>query len=283
VLHADGVVLLGSTDGYFLGDPRFDALMHELDRRKAVVFVHPNLHKTSMELHLSAPGFLVEFVCDTTRAATNLILTGTLEKYPRIRWILAHAGGFLPFIAWRLSLASGLPGIYGEGTQGHPALHSQLLLRHCVVALSVSDGRAARARGTRAHPVRQRLSLRARRNVLQLSCRTITTKSFDRLAAEHFDAAYIAADPLTNQNLMRVIELALRHKLPAIGEGPGLARLGLLLGYGPGLQPGRGALSMWTKYYAVPSQVNFPSSRQLKLSCGFHVSPAGYLLLSVVR
>lgn len=106
VLKADGVVLLGSTEGVFLGDPRLDELMAELDRRQAVVFVHPNLHKTSIELDLIAPGYLVEFLCDTTRAATNLILSGSLERYPRIRWILAHAGGFLPYIAWRLSLAN---------------------------------------------------------------------------------------------------------------------------------------------------------------------------------
>lgn len=106
VLKADGVVLLGSTEGVFLGDPRLEELMAELDRRAAVVFVHPNLHKTSSELDLATPGYLVEFLCDTTRAATNLILTGTLERYPRIRWILAHAGGFLPYIAWRLSLAN---------------------------------------------------------------------------------------------------------------------------------------------------------------------------------
>jgi predicted TIM-barrel fold metal-dependent hydrolase len=106
VLKADGVVLLGSTEGVFLGDPRLGELMAELDRRAAVVFVHPNLHKTSTELDLATPGYLVEFLCDTTRAATNLILTGTLDRYPRIRWILAHAGGFLPYIAWRLSLAN---------------------------------------------------------------------------------------------------------------------------------------------------------------------------------
>jgi predicted TIM-barrel fold metal-dependent hydrolase len=109
VLHADGVVLLGSTDGYFLGNPRFNALMAELNDREAIVFVHPNLHKTSTELGLDTPGFLVEFLCDTTRAATNLILSGTVEKYPKIRWILAHAGGFLPYIAWRLSLANEMP------------------------------------------------------------------------------------------------------------------------------------------------------------------------------
>lgn len=118
VLKADGVVLLGSTEGVFLGDRRLDALMAELDRRQAVVFVHPNLHKTSTELDLATPGYLVEFLCDTTRAATNLILTGCLERYPRIRWILAHAGGFLPYIAWRLSLANDQPKLAKAAPKG---------------------------------------------------------------------------------------------------------------------------------------------------------------------
>lgn len=118
VLHADGVVLLGSTEGKFLGDPSFDELMAELDRRKTIVFVHPNIHQTSTQLGLSMPGFLVEFLCDTTRAAANLILSGTLERYPNIRWILAHAGGFLPYIAWRLSLANALPQFAQQVPQG---------------------------------------------------------------------------------------------------------------------------------------------------------------------
>ncbi|MGA4637646.1 amidohydrolase family protein [Pseudomonas solani] len=118
VLGAEGIVLLGSTDGVFLGDPRFDELMAELDRRQAVVFVHPNMHATSEQIGLQAPGFLIEFLCDTTRAAVNLILTGTLEKYPRIRWILAHAGGFLPYVAWRVSLANALPEYREKAPQG---------------------------------------------------------------------------------------------------------------------------------------------------------------------
>ncbi|RQR27803.1 amidohydrolase [Burkholderia sp. Bp9143] len=117
VLKADGVVLLGSTEGRFLGSPEFDELMAELDSRRAVVFVHPNLHRSSEELGLIAPGFLIEFLCDTTRAALNLILTGTIERYPNICWILAHAGGFLPYVAWRLSLANLLP----EFVSGMPA------------------------------------------------------------------------------------------------------------------------------------------------------------------
>lgn len=118
VLNADGLVMFGSSDGVFLGDPRFDELMAELDRRGAVVFVHPNLHQTSEHLGMEAPGFLIEFLCDTTRAAVNLILTGTLEKYPRIRWILAHGGGFLPYVAWRVSQANSLPQFQSKAPQG---------------------------------------------------------------------------------------------------------------------------------------------------------------------
>jgi len=117
-LKADGVVLLGSTDGVFLGDPRFEELMAELDRRQATVFVHPNMHATSEQIGLQTPGFLIEFLCDTTRAAVNLILSGTLERYPRIRWILAHAGGFLPYVAWRISLANALPEFQDRAPQG---------------------------------------------------------------------------------------------------------------------------------------------------------------------
>lgn len=117
-LNADGVVLLGSTEGIFLGDARLDELMNELNRRKTIVFVHPNLHKTSQELGLSMPGFLMEFLCDTTRAALNLILSGTQERYPDIRWILAHAGGFLPYIAWRASLANFMPEFSDKAPQG---------------------------------------------------------------------------------------------------------------------------------------------------------------------
>lgn len=118
VLGADGVVLLGSVDGVFLGDPRFEELMAELDRRSAVVFIHPNLHPSSEALGLDMPGFLMEFLCDTTRASLNLILTGVLERHPRIRWILAHAGGFLPYAAWRLSLANMMPAFAERAPQG---------------------------------------------------------------------------------------------------------------------------------------------------------------------
>lgn len=118
VLQAQGIVLLASTEGYFLGDPRFDELMAELNRRRAIVFVHPNIHPTSQQIGLDIPGFFVEFLCDTSRATTNLIFSGALERYPDIRWILSHAGGFVPFIAWRLALADGMPTIRDKAPKG---------------------------------------------------------------------------------------------------------------------------------------------------------------------
>lgn len=62
-LRADGVTLLASAGDHFLGDPEFDSLMCELIQRKAVVFIHPNVHPSSTELRLNIPGFYIEFAC----------------------------------------------------------------------------------------------------------------------------------------------------------------------------------------------------------------------------
>ncbi|SDP98530.1 amidohydrolase family protein [Ectopseudomonas guguanensis] len=117
-LAADGVVLMASNAGKFLGDPEFDELMHELNSRSAVVFVHPNIPPSTDQLGLNTPLSVLEYPCDLTRAGLNLILSGTMERFHKIRWILAHAGGFLPYVAWRVSLANAMPE-YGEtATQG---------------------------------------------------------------------------------------------------------------------------------------------------------------------
>jgi len=104
-LGLDGVVLLASqSDGRYLGDPQFDPLFAELDRRRAVVFVHPTIPKSSEGIPIGVPGFAAEFTFDTSRAVANLIWTGTVESCPSIRFILSHAGGTVPFLAWRWSL-----------------------------------------------------------------------------------------------------------------------------------------------------------------------------------
>jgi 6-methylsalicylate decarboxylase len=104
-LKHQGVCLFASYGEKFLGDKHFDPVMDVLNARAAVVFVHPALHPSSRKLDLPWPGFMMEYVFDTTRAAVNLVFSGTIERFPRIRFVLAHAGGLMPYFAWRLSIS----------------------------------------------------------------------------------------------------------------------------------------------------------------------------------
>ncbi len=103
-LGADGVVLLANVDGIYLGDRRLDPVMAELDRRGAVVFVHPN-ELPGPTSGLNIPPWAVDFLLDTTRAAVNMVAEGTLTRFPHMRVILSHAGGFLPYVAGRVGSA----------------------------------------------------------------------------------------------------------------------------------------------------------------------------------
>lgn len=103
VLKLDGVVLLSNYDGYYLGDPRFDRLLFELNRRKAVAFIHPCTPPGIEKSRLGFPELMMDVCFDTTRTAYSLILRGMIHKYPDIRFILAHAGGTVPYIATRVA------------------------------------------------------------------------------------------------------------------------------------------------------------------------------------
>jgi len=123
VLRLDGVGLFSSAAGRYLGDPLFDPIFDELNRRKAVVFIHPTHCEAPAQTHLRAPPFVVEYVLDTTRAIVNLVFTGTLKRCPDIRFIVAHGGGTVPFLAQRIATLEGHRG--AKGVSGVvPALRS---------------------------------------------------------------------------------------------------------------------------------------------------------------
>jgi len=103
-LNADGVLLVPHADLSYLGDPLYDPLFEELNRRAAVVLVHP-MALTGPPVP-GVPYVLADFLLDTTRGALNLILSGALERYPDIKFILSHGGGFLPYAATRAELLS---------------------------------------------------------------------------------------------------------------------------------------------------------------------------------
>jgi 6-methylsalicylate decarboxylase len=106
VLKLDGVTLLSNYDGYYLGNQRFDPLLCELNRRKAVVFIHPCTPPGMEASHLGFPEMMFDVCFDTTRTAYSLVLEGAVKKYPDIRFILAHAGGTVPYLAGRVKMAA---------------------------------------------------------------------------------------------------------------------------------------------------------------------------------
>ncbi|MFE0700551.1 amidohydrolase family protein [Streptomyces sp. NPDC058872] len=108
-LKLDGVGIFSSYGGTYLGDPVFAPLMKALDDLGAMVFIHPTTPQSYPDLGL--PPFLYEFTFDTTRALVNMLYKGAYRRYPRIRWLAAHAGGTLPYISYRTSLLSLTPAV----------------------------------------------------------------------------------------------------------------------------------------------------------------------------
>lgn len=100
-LSLDGVLLLTNVAGTYVGDPRWDPLFAELDRRGVYVFLHPTF--PAHPLPLQHPVWLYEFPFDTVRALAQLIYSGTLERHRSIRLQVAHLGGAAPFLAHRLA------------------------------------------------------------------------------------------------------------------------------------------------------------------------------------
>jgi predicted TIM-barrel fold metal-dependent hydrolase len=108
-LGLDGVALLTNYGGRYPGDETLRPVLEELDRRRAVAHVHPNLPPEMPEARLLLPPPVLEFTFDTTRALADMIATETLERQPGIAFVLSHLGGALPFLAWRLSMLDAVP------------------------------------------------------------------------------------------------------------------------------------------------------------------------------
>jgi len=103
-LGSDGVAIESNNDGLYLGDARLAPLYEELDRRRAVGVVHPTSPPCAEQIELGRPRPMLEFIFDSTRTVSDLVFTGTLERYPHIEWVFTHCGGTLPLLAARLEL-----------------------------------------------------------------------------------------------------------------------------------------------------------------------------------
>ncbi|HEY1503175.1 MAG TPA: amidohydrolase family protein [Stellaceae bacterium] len=117
-LHADGIGLITSYGSLWPGDEKFDPVWQELNRRKAVIHVHPTVPNCCVNLIPDVANATQEYLFDTARAITSLMFSGTLTRYPDLRFIFSHAGGAFPDIAARVTgsaagnkkIAARLPG-----------------------------------------------------------------------------------------------------------------------------------------------------------------------------
>lgn len=106
-LRADGVNLLTSYGGKYLGHQDFQIIWDELDQLAAIVFVHPGLEgERAIEEPRAVPSPIVDWTHETTRTAAHLITTNTMRTHPRCRVILPHGGGTLPYVVNRIAYLS---------------------------------------------------------------------------------------------------------------------------------------------------------------------------------
>lgn len=99
-LKLDGVSLFTSYDKSYVGDTKFSQVFQVLEQYKCTVHIHPSSPPDGGRCALPPPP--IDYPLETTRAAVNLAVTGTLIKCPNVKFILSHAGGALPYVAHRL-------------------------------------------------------------------------------------------------------------------------------------------------------------------------------------
>jgi len=103
-LRLDGVVLFSNARGIYLGDPSFTPLFEELQQRRTVVFVHPNPSPDPGAHALGLPDSLIDYPADTTRVIAQLHYSSTFARTPDVKYIFAHAGGTVPYLAGRFGI-----------------------------------------------------------------------------------------------------------------------------------------------------------------------------------
>src|ERR1700733_2614675 len=137
VLGLDGFVLFTNSNGVYLGDPALQPVFEELERRKTVVYVHPNPSPDASAHALGLPDNLLDFPTDTNRAVAQMHYTNRFARTPNVKYIFSHAGGSIPYLAARFAIIDEM-GFLPGGEQRGPA--AEMFRRHYWdTALSASD------------------------------------------------------------------------------------------------------------------------------------------------
>lgn len=102
-MAVDGFGMIASYEEKYLGHADFTPVFEELNKRKAIIFIHPTIGPGSLSFEIDLLPAVVEFTFDTTRTVLSLLRSGVFHKFPDIRFILSHNGGTIPFLAGRIA------------------------------------------------------------------------------------------------------------------------------------------------------------------------------------
>jgi 6-methylsalicylate decarboxylase len=118
VLELDGVSIFTNAGGRYLGDSLFGPVFEELQRRAAVVFVHPTASPDPIAHTLGLPDTLLDYPVDTSRAVAKLHYSNTFARTPDVKYVFVHAGGTIPYLASRFAIVDQMDVIPGARERG---------------------------------------------------------------------------------------------------------------------------------------------------------------------
>ena len=121
ILKLDGVVLFTNSIGVYLGDAVLEPVFAELERRRTVVYVHPNPSPDRVAHSLGLPDNLLDFPTDTNRAVAQMHYTNRFARTPNVNYIFSHAGGSIPYLAARFAIIDEMGFIAGGEQRGTAA------------------------------------------------------------------------------------------------------------------------------------------------------------------
>jgi predicted TIM-barrel fold metal-dependent hydrolase len=136
-LGLDGVVAFTNANGVYLGDPSLEPVFQELERRKCVVYVHPNASPDPVAHTLGLPDNLIDFTTDTNRVVAQMHYTNRFARTPSVRYIFSHAGGSIPYMTARFAIIDEIGFVPGAEERGTAA--DMFRRMYWDTALSASD------------------------------------------------------------------------------------------------------------------------------------------------
>src|SRR5258706_14003537 len=177
VLGLDGCVLFTNSNGVYLGDAVLEPVFEELERRQAVVFVHPNPSPDAVAHSLGLPDNVLDFPTDTNRAVAQMHYTNRFARTPHVKYIFSHAGGSIPYLAARFAIIDEMDFIAGAEERG--SADDMFRRMHWDTALAASDPVFRMLRdvvgidqvlyGTDFPYLRRDLAVRSKQQILQSS------------------------------------------------------------------------------------------------------------------